>query len=449
MAASGTAWVCRRAVKRPGPAGSDRIGVMPCDRARATAQLPHQVRPPSARPAARPAQCRHHRPVARPPQGPGWRSALRRRLHGPVCERRLELPTAADRGGRAPNPAGRRRDPPHLRQARRPPREPWCRHQSLGRDGELRGGPRSLQVPHRHRGGRRRSPTGDLPDRGDQRAAQPPHRTPGPGLRTRPLLPLAMRHRRQPRQQLLRSALGAGPALRAGPPHLRQHRGPRDRHLRRRTVLGRRRRGGPDRRHRGRRGAQGRDLCAAARPTGQVRRPDPGRLPPGHRGAAPGLGLQPRRALARARFQRRARAGGHGEHVRHGAAGGPEADAGDARTHLGGGAVSGCSGGCRSVPGDHRTLEAHRPGSSRPPPHRGRAAGEDECLESAHPSRGDRGARRLADGPVRVRRPAGVRGPRHSVPPVAGGRSWVRPWRRRARGEPSSRGPERAAVEHP
>ena len=57
----------------------------------------------------------------------------------------------------------------------------------------------------------------------DQRATQPAHRKVGAGVRTRPVVTLAVHDRRQPREQLLWCALGPGAAVRPRAPHVRQH----------------------------------------------------------------------------------------------------------------------------------------------------------------------------------------------------------------------------------
>ena len=135
---------------------------------------------------------------------------------------------------------------------------------------------------HRHRRRRRRNTDRHLPAGRDQRAGQPEDRPADRhDLRPRPLDPLPLHDRRQRRQQLVRHPLGAVSALRSRAAHLRQRRGARDRHPRRRALLGRRGRGGEPRRDHRRRRPQGRDLRAAARPARPLRRSDPRALPAG------------------------------------------------------------------------------------------------------------------------------------------------------------------------
>ena len=160
--------------------------------------------------------------------------------------------------------------------------------------------------------------------------------------------------------------------------------------------------------------AQGRDLREAARPPRALRRRDPREHEAGQRAAATGLGLQPRRAAARARLQRRPGARRHREHLRddHRGRADPDArhvhaDAGDRRVR-------------RSAPGgrrrrrDHRALQADRP--------RGARQGADLGRAGAGHARGrDRGAarggprRRLAARAVRRRhRPRSPSAPRRT-----------------------------------
>ncbi len=192
---------------------------------------------------------------------------------GAVRHRRLQLPPGAARRRDPEDARRRRRHPPRLPRVRRADRQPRRRHEPLRRDGQLRRGDRPLQVPDRdrRRRPRRRRPsmceTGVINEQVNEKTGEQIGMIFGPD----PSTPLALHDRRQPRQQLVRDPLRAVAALRPGAAHLGQRRGAGDRHLRRRALLGRRRRGGPARGdHRGRR-AQGRDLRQAAGPARPLR----------------------------------------------------------------------------------------------------------------------------------------------------------------------------------
>ena len=111
------------------------------------------------------------------------------------------------------------------------------------------------------------------PGRSTRRSTAGPRREGRDGLRPRSLLALALHDRGQHRQQLVRHPLRAVQALRPGPAHLGQRRVAGGRHLRRRALPRRCRRGEAARRDHRRRRAQGRDLrrtcatCATATPT--------------------------------------------------------------------------------------------------------------------------------------------------------------------------------------
>ena len=183
---------------------------------------------------------------------------------------------------------------------------PRRRHQPRRPVLQRRGRHRLVEVPEPHPRDRPRaaaargwSPACVLDELRDARRAA------RPDLRARPGHPQPLHPRRHDRQQLLRRPLGDG----AGSDDRRQRRGARDPHLRRpaharsarpaTTSSERSSRAG------GRRGEIYAALAASARPYADLIRAALSRHP------APRLRLQPRRAAAGERLQRRARAGRH------------------------------------------------------------------------------------------------------------------------------------------
>ena len=140
------------------------------------------------------------------------------------------------------------------------------------------------------------------------------------------------------------------------------------------------------------------------------------RYHPVSRASPAGVGLQPRRAAARAWVQRGSGAGRNRRHLRNRIAGQVQAHAGDAGADAGGGRVRRVARRRRARDGDHRGVEADRLGGARSPADR-------EPERVGHARIGRRGAAapgraplELADGAVRRRRRGGIRGRGPAVP---------------------------------
>ena len=204
--------------------------------------------------------------------------ALRHPVKGAVRHRRLELPAGPDRRRRTEDAGRCRRHPPRLSRVRRADRQPRRRDQPVRRDGQLRRW--SSTTPSTSR--RSATPTprhGTVicqPGAINEHVNEKTGRQVEHGLRARSVHPLALRDRREHREQLVRDPLRAGAAVRPRAAHLRQRRSDGDRHPRRRPLLGGGGRGGPARsRSSPRAGARARSTpgcvtCATAMPSSSV-----------------------------------------------------------------------------------------------------------------------------------------------------------------------------------
>ena len=362
------------------------------------------------------------------------RGPLRRRRPGAVRDRRLQLPPAADRRRRPEDARRRRRHAGRVRAVRRADRLARRRNEPLGRDRQLRGRDRPLQVPARDRRPRPRAGHGPGRERRGQRAGERALREVERAVRPGSVHAQVLHDRREHRQQLVRDPLRAGAVLRARAPHLGQRPLARGRHLRGRSLLGRRdgRRGA--RAHRRRRRPPRRDLRRVARPARPPRRRDPRALPERRSPAAARLRLQPRRAAAREGLQRRPGARRHRVDLRDRAPGGAVPDAGDAparagrgripghlrrgrRRPVGDGAPADRVRGDRPHPVRRRAAQEHAPvrAEAAPCPRRGRRVaarrvrrrhdgGGGRACASVHARRAEARRRRGGDQPVRGRR---------------------------------------------